>query len=145
MDRHPGFTLIELMVALVVASILLLVAVPGYQQTVLRSGRAAGKGVLLDVLSRQEQFFVNNKKYATTLAQLGLPSAYYVDRQANHVSANDAIYRIELDVVSSQFSAVVALPQNRQGRDVQCMSFALGRTGAKTVTGLLASTPLECW
>jgi type IV pilus assembly protein PilE len=66
------------MIVIVIAGILFFVALPAYQNSVLKSNRAAGRGVLLDVASRQEQYFINNKQYADALPDLGYPATYYV-------------------------------------------------------------------
>ena len=60
--RVSGFTLIELLVVVVMLTVLLTVALPMYQDSVVRSNRAAARGMLQDVVMRQEQFFINNKK-----------------------------------------------------------------------------------
>ena len=60
--KNRGFTLIEMMIVLVILGLLILVALPAYQQQILKTKRSLGKGELLEVLARQEQFFVNNKQ-----------------------------------------------------------------------------------
>ena len=61
MRKNKGFTLIELMIVIVIVAVLLAVALPAYQDSVIKSNRSAGRGILLDVASRQEQYFINNK------------------------------------------------------------------------------------
>jgi type IV pilus assembly protein PilE len=143
--RSGGFTLIELMIALAIAAILLLLAVPGYQAVILKSNRAAAKGVLVSVLSRQEQYFVNNKGYATSLESLGLPVPYYIDRQAAPATAGAAVYRIELDIVAAAYSGVTAVPVNRQTADSPCMAYSISRLGVRAVSGALSASPVDCW
>lgn len=144
-EPQAGFTLMELMIVLAIAGILYLVALPGYQHTVVKSTRAAARGVLINVLSRQEQYFINNKRYATSLDSLGLPVPYYIDRQAEPVNESGAAYRIELDIVSAAYDGVRAIPLNRQVSDSSCMAFSINRIGVRAVTGSLSSNPAECW
>ncbi len=143
--RQRGFSLIELLVALAIASILLFLAMPGYQAVILKSNRAAARGVLIGVMSRQEQYFVNNKAYATSLDSLGLPVPYFIDRQAASVAASAAIYRIELNIVADAYDGVTATPVNRQTDDRACLAFAINRLGVRRVTGALSATPADCW
>ena len=143
--RQRGFSLIELMVALAIAAILLLLATPGYQAVILKSNRAAARGVMLGVMSRQEQYFVNNKAYATNMENLGLPVPYYIDRQAEPVAASAAIYRIELNIVADAYDGVTAIPVNHQTDDSPCLAFAINRLGVRTVTGTLSASPADCW
>ncbi|MDH3469026.1 MAG: prepilin-type N-terminal cleavage/methylation domain-containing protein, partial [Gammaproteobacteria bacterium] len=58
-----GFTLIELMVVIVVASVLMAIAVPSYFDQVKRARRADAREALSDLATRQEQFFLDNKAY----------------------------------------------------------------------------------
>lgn len=67
MRRLRGFTLIELMIALVVAAILLAVAFPSYQDTVRRNTRSSGQQFLMDIAQRQEPFFLDQRQYASLL------------------------------------------------------------------------------
>jgi type IV pilus assembly protein PilE len=74
MHRARGFTLIELMVTLVVVAILAAIAIPTYRESVKRGNRRAAQATMMDIVNRQQQFFVANRTYATE-AQLdyGLP------------------------------------------------------------------------
>ncbi len=74
--RVRGFTLIELMVTVAIVAILAAVALPSYQQYIIRSNRAAAQAEMMDLANRQQQFFLANRSYATTLAALNysLPS-----------------------------------------------------------------------
>ena len=55
-DRSRGFSLIELMVALVVVAVLGAIAIPSYQSYTRDARRAAATSALSDVAARQEQF-----------------------------------------------------------------------------------------
>ena len=68
MRRSSGFTLIELMVALAVVAILTAIAFPSYQRYIQRGIRAQGQVFLMDLSQRQEQFFLDQRSYATDSA-----------------------------------------------------------------------------
>lgn len=145
MPACRGYTLIEVMLVLVILAILTIVAVPGYRDFVLKANRAAGRGVLLDVMARQEQYYINNKSYASTLDVLGLPETYYVDRLAAVTSAGEAVYQVELILQSSVYQGVRATPQNAQQGDTSCMTLAIDRRGLKAVSGTDSENPFSCW
>ncbi|MCP5204683.1 MAG: prepilin-type N-terminal cleavage/methylation domain-containing protein [Pseudomonadales bacterium] len=140
-----GFTLLEVITVLVIAAILYFVALPGYQSVVVKSGRAAARGVLMDVMTRQEQYFINSKRYATSLAELQLPEPYYIDRQAQAAAEAQASYRVALDVREGVYIGVLTVPVNRQTADEACMTFSLDRTGRRAVSGSLSAQPAQCW
>lgn len=140
-SRAKGFTLIELMIVVAVIAIIAAIALPSYNSSVLKSKRAIGKGELMEVLTRQEQYFVNNKAYALTMGALGYggggtATSYLINDQGEEVTTN-SIYRIEFfgTPTSSTFT-IQAVPQNNQAAD-DCGTMQLSHTGAKS--------PAECW
>ena len=72
MRRMQGFTLIELMIAATVIAILAAVAFPSYQDHIRRGIRSQGQQFLMDIAQRQEQFFLDQRAYATLLGVGGL-------------------------------------------------------------------------
>ena len=63
MKSIRGFTLIELMVVVVIIGILASVAVPGYQDYVMRGRLAEATSALSDGRIKMEQFFQDNRTY----------------------------------------------------------------------------------
>jgi type IV pilus assembly protein PilE len=59
-----GFTLVELMVALAIIGILAAIALPSYEQYVIRGNRVAAQAEMLDIASRQQQFLLADREYA---------------------------------------------------------------------------------
>lgn len=60
-----GFTLIELMVVVAIVAILAAIALPSYQQYIIRSNRVAAQSQMMDIVNRQEQFLLANRSYAS--------------------------------------------------------------------------------
>ena len=88
--RSAGFTLIELMIVVIVLGILTAIAVPAYQNSVLKGNRAVAKAKLLDVAARQEAYFGDNKVYTNSLAFFGFPDVTMgVDDKSNWVEPDD--------------------------------------------------------
>lgn len=69
---HSGFSLVELMIVVAIIGILMTIALPGYREYVVRANRDAAKAVLIEIVSRQEQYAATNRAYATTTAALGM-------------------------------------------------------------------------
>lgn len=58
-----GFTLIELMIAIVVIGILAAIAIPNYQGYLIKSARTAAQAQMMDLANRQQQFLLSNRSY----------------------------------------------------------------------------------
>ncbi len=72
MDRTSGFTLVELMITVVLISIVVGIALPSYQNSVRKAHRASAQSFLLEVANREQQLFTTSRRYADTVAKLGL-------------------------------------------------------------------------
>lgn len=68
--RQSGFTLIELIITIAVIGILVMVAVPSYNDSTTKARRSDGQAALMDIMVRQERFFTENNTYTTDLAEL---------------------------------------------------------------------------
>jgi type IV pilus assembly protein PilE len=70
MSRERGFTLIELMITVAIVAILAAVGYPSYRDHVARGQRSQGQQMLSDIAQRQEQFLLDARRYAATMAEL---------------------------------------------------------------------------
>lgn len=70
MSRQKGITLIELMIVVAIVGILAAVAVPSYQNYVVKGNRSAAQAFMMDVASRQKQYLLDARSYAPNLATL---------------------------------------------------------------------------
>jgi type IV pilus assembly protein PilE len=70
MRRERGFTLIELMIVVAIVAILAAVGYPSYRDHIARGQRSQGQQMLSDIAQRQEQFLLDARRYATTMAEL---------------------------------------------------------------------------
>lgn len=70
--RHAaaGFTLIEMLIALVIAAILASIAWPSYQKSVQRSRRSDAMAALAELSQAQERWRANNAQYQSVIADL---------------------------------------------------------------------------
>src|SRR4051812_2733763 len=67
-----GFTLIELVIAVVIVAILAAIALPAYLEQLRKSARAEAQAFLTDMASRQQQFLVDKRSYANAVAALNM-------------------------------------------------------------------------
>jgi type IV pilus assembly protein PilE len=83
MKDAKGFTLIELMIVVAVVGILSMIALPQYQQYVIRGNRAAAEAFMMDVASRQKQYMLDARSYAPDLATLTMTAPTNVSNNYN--------------------------------------------------------------
>lgn len=65
--RMNGFSLIELLVAVVIVGILAAIAMPSYRNYVIRGSRAAAQTELLELASLQEKIYLNSNAYTASV------------------------------------------------------------------------------
>ena len=129
-------TLIELMIVVVIVGILAAVAYPSFRQQALRSARADAKSALVDAIARQEQFFLDNKTYSSSLANLNVPA-----------TTENGYYTLSIDAATtacpiSRCYGIRATPAGTQADDTKCAALTVNSSGVKSATG---TTPADCW
>lgn len=136
MKYNKGFTLVELMIAVVIVGILASVAIPAYTQYTVRAKRAAAESFIMSVANKQEQYILDARQYATTLALLNMTpptdvSAHYGITITN-VSTTPPTYTIN------------AVPAGAQAtNDTKCGTVSINQAGTKGKTG--TGTVGDCW
>ena len=140
-----GFSLIELMVVVAIVAIISAIAYPSYQRYVIKAKRTVAQSALLQVADRQQQFFMDNKRFAADLNNLGFGANPYVldDDGMSTVSGDtQAVYSLSLSNVTATTWTATAAPLHGQlSRDSYCGSLSLTQTGAKGKTG----SSDKCW
>src|SRR5262249_41553911 len=135
-----GFTLIELMVVVVIATILLSLAVPSYMGQVRQSRRTEAKTAILDLAGREERFLSTNPQaYTNVPAQVG----YVAFGAASPIGSGYSYLNVCSPAASPCFGAnlptpppapsytIVAIPVPGQSQvnDQQCQLFAVDSAG----------------
>ncbi|MDP2786662.1 MAG: type IV pilin protein [Pseudomonadota bacterium] len=66
-----GFTLIELLITVAIIGILAAIAVPSYQDYMVRARRSAVESFMMELANKQQQYLMDARSYADTLTKLG--------------------------------------------------------------------------
>jgi type IV pilus assembly protein PilE len=129
------------MVTVVIATILMTIAVPGYQYEVRKSRRTEAKTALMDLAAREERYFNTNNAYSQTPSDLGygaggfpmvIGNGYY---QVWVCSPNTCTP----NVAAAPSYGVYAQPFTTDQQKDLCQIFTIDSTGYQT------ATDPSCW
>jgi type IV pilus assembly protein PilE len=146
-----GFTLIELMVVVVIATILFSIAIPSYMSQIRQSRRTEAKTAVLDLAGREERYLsTNGAVYSLTPTDLGYVGAFPV------LVGPDNYYTITVcspaancdpnpnpPAPPSYYITATPVAGSSQAGDTQCTSFSVDSVGQQFSTG--TSTSQQCW
>lgn len=124
--KQWGVTFLELMIVVAILGVLSMIALPSYNEYLNRSRRSEARESLSDFAARQEQFFTDNKRYATTIGELRRAAA-----------TENGYYIISITSVSTFAYELTATAQGSQANDTKCATM--------TLTSRRSRTPGECW
>lgn len=82
MKRNKGFTLIELMIVVVIISVIAAIALPSYQEYVLRNHAKATEARMLQIAQALETYKSRNfsyRNYSPTTEAVGDPAKYNIN------------------------------------------------------------------
>jgi type IV pilus assembly protein PilE len=134
-----GVTLIELLVVVAIIAFLSAIAFPSYDRYIVRTKRAVAQNVLMQVADRQQQFFMDNKRFAANLANLGFGANPFVvddDGAATVAGDPDAVYSVTLSNVTQTTWTATAAPLNGQlSRDADCGNLSITQAGDRDSAG----------
>jgi len=144
-----GFTLIELVVAMVVSAILLAIAIPSYQSYVLKSHRTDAKSALLDLASMEERYFSTNNVYSQLPTDLGYGTAAFPIPSvgSGYYSVNQTVFTPAAPPSAASPAGTPAYYQftataiGNQVKDTACLTFTVDSTGVQTS----APSATGCW
>ena len=140
-----GFTLIEVMVTVAIVAILAAVALPSYEEFILRSRRAEGKTELIKTQQLVERAFTDLNNYGSAIASVANASGVLPTSEHGY-------YRITstpapASTVASTYT-LNSVPQTGQAKD-RCKTLTITETGAKGVAATAGVAPTataaECW
>ncbi|QYJ76288.1 type IV pilin protein [Shewanella sp. FJAT-52076] len=127
--RKFGFTLIELMMVVAIASILAAIAYPSYINYVTKSGRSEGVAAVMRVANLQEQYYLDNRAYATDMTKLGLGANPFVTENGYYSVASTG---------TSSYTITATAAGTQASKDSTCGTITLTSAGVKGPSS-------ECW
>lgn len=139
--RTAGWTLIELMVALLIIAVLATFALPAYRSHALRAHRVEAKSALLALAAAQERFYLHHDRYA---AHAELSAAPPQGLGLAEMTRNGR-YRLTIAVADTRLFRASAAASADQAADERCATFTIDAYGARTATNAAGITAPGCW
>jgi len=130
MTRQRGFTLIELVIVIAIVAILVAIAVPAYQDYVVRGRRTEAMTGLADLQLRQEQFRTNNPSYSLASPAFPVPTSTF--------------YTFSIPTATATSYVVRAAATAAQRADTDCPQFEIGFNAGVTIRRPSPDTN-NCW
>ena len=124
-----GFTLLELMITVLIVAILAAIAYPSYQSYLARAYRSEAYTALNQWANLQEQYFLDQRHYASDMTNLGAPANPFVT-DAGH-------YRIQAVATATGFTLTATALDNQLALDSACPTLTLSSDGVRA--------PEVCW
>ena len=124
-----GFTLLELMITVLIVAILAAIAYPSYQSYLARAYRSEAYTALNQWANLQEQYFLDQRRYAGDMSSLGAPANPFVTA-AGH-------YSVQTTATETGFTLTATALDNQLTLDSACSTLTLSSDGARA--------PEDCW
>jgi type IV pilus assembly protein PilE len=144
--ESAGFTLIELMAALLIGAIVFAVAIPSYTSQVRKSRRTEARTALLDFAGREERLYATTNAYTSTPSALGYTAA----GDTFPMTVGSGYYQVAVvtNLGPPATYAFTATPVVGMGQenDTACASLAVDQAGRQSaLDSSNADASAACW
>lgn len=143
MKDQRGFTLIELMIAIVIVGIIAVIAIPNFQDKLRQSKRADAAASLVQLSQSMQRYYTENNTFlgaANSGNNTGAPASSTFPYTQSPSSGN-AAYTLSISAATGTTFTLSATPTGAQAGDV-CGTLTLTSTN---VRGHGATGTTECW
>ena len=141
MQKHSGFTLLELMISMSIVGIIAATALPSYRQSVLKTNRTDAHITMSGLATQQERFYFTHNRYTGDFADIVQNAV-----SGNPIASDDGLYSITLAATGGGTGWVMeATAVGSQLKDLSCRKMSLTSLGVKTARDSSDAVSSDCW
>jgi type IV pilus assembly protein PilE len=145
MRARRGFTVAEVLTALVVIAVLAAIAIPMWRTHLLRVRRAEARDALTNLQAAQDRWFGRHARYATA-AQLTARAPDGLELEATTIHG---LYSLTLETSADGLGYLAtarAMPSAGQQSDDRCATFTIDHVGQMSAADSSgADRSADCW
>ena len=143
MNKNKGFTLLEILIAVVIVGLLAAALLPTYQSAVSKSRRADGRAALTDLAAKQEKFFAQNDSYTT---EVSAGTGLNLERTTSLTGHYNLTVSACAGGAISRCYLLIATATGVQTDDHACYTLMIDNVGRKTAKDYAGDFATEvCW
>ncbi len=131
LKKTRGFTLIELMIVVLIASIIMAVGYPSYKRYVIKARRVDAGSNLLEISQYMERFFTENGRYNQDTGG----TAFSLPFTKSPKDGTTTFYNISTTALTATAYTLQASPTGDQASDTDCGALTLNSVGVKCISG----------
>ncbi|WP_371375196.1 type IV pilin protein [Thalassotalea aquiviva] len=135
-----GFTLIEAMFTVAIISIIAMIAVPSYMDSVNKAKRSEANQFLMEAAVEQEKFFIKNGTYTQDVT-----SASGLNFGSNYSNNQNYTLTVAAGPTGSITTSFELVATNAGGTDASCAKIYLNSQSKKYATNSDGAQSTECW
>ncbi len=142
-----GFTLIELMIAVAIISILAAVAIPAYTQFIKKSRRSDAKIALMGLAQAQATHYTDFRRYASNIGDSTSSNTIrcktFCSKESNKWLSPDKHYRLSIGLSNGGYTLTATAEGAQADNDPDCKTLTLTSSNIRGSTG--DGDTEECW